>query len=109
MKKVNAQAHEEGAQPSGLLITEFWDATYLPFGLGSRETRCSGDPLFAMVGLMTNELREQLIKVEAVVQATKPILARHEYTTANPRTPLTIGLIDQMIEHHEAMLVLVSK
>src|SRR5260370_38311209 len=31
MKAVNSEAHDEVAQPSGGLITEFWDAPYLPF------------------------------------------------------------------------------
>jgi hypothetical protein len=61
---------------------------------------------------MTNELREVLVKVEAAVQATKPILGRHDYTVdavTRLRTPLVIGFMSQAIEHHEGMLLLIMK
>lgn len=62
---------------------------------------------------MTNELREELKKVEAVIQATKPILGRQGYTITDQQTqlrlPLVLGLIDQAIEHHEAMLLLITQ
>jgi len=61
---------------------------------------------------MTNELREVLLKVEAAIQATKPILGRQSYTITDQksqlRLPLLIGLMDQVIEHHEAMLLLIA-
>ncbi|HVZ61645.1 MAG TPA: hypothetical protein VG892_12745 [Terriglobales bacterium] len=62
---------------------------------------------------MTNKLREELIRVEAALQAAKQILARQEYVItdqqAQLRIPLVISLIDQAIEHHEAMLLLITR
>jgi hypothetical protein len=62
---------------------------------------------------MTNELREELIRVDAAIQATKPILARQGYTITDQQTqlrlPLVIGLMDQAMEHHEAMLLLITR
>jgi hypothetical protein len=61
---------------------------------------------------MTKQLREVLLKLEAVIQATKPILGRQSYTITDQqsqlRLPLLIGLMDQVIEHHEAMLLLIA-
>jgi len=58
------------------------------------------------------KVRERLAKAEAAIQATKLILGRNSYTvdaTTRLRTPLVIGLISQLIEHHEAMLLLIMK
>ena|SRR5437016_2882255 len=49
---------------------------------------------------MTPEITEHLVKVENAVQATKPLLSRYGYPD-DSRTVIVIGLIDQMIEHHE--------
>jgi hypothetical protein len=54
----------------------------------------------------SDELRDHLLKVEAAIQATKPILARQDYER-NRRTVVVIAFMDQVIEHHEAMLSLI--
>jgi Family of unknown function (DUF6988) len=46
-----------------------------------------------------------LAKTEEVIKQAKNILARHRYPM-DLRTLMVIGFIDQMIEHHEAMLLL---
>jgi hypothetical protein len=56
---------------------------------------------------MTPEMIEHLLRVEAAIQGVKPLLARHPYP-ADLRTLLVIGLMTQMIEHHEGMLVLIK-
>jgi hypothetical protein len=61
---------------------------------------------------MTDELRQELLKVEAAVQGAKPILGRNDYkveATTHLRTPLVIGFMSQAIEHHEAMLLLILR
>ena len=55
---------------------------------------------------MTNEIREHLLKVEHAIQTAKPLLGRHEYPD-DYRTVIVIGFIAQLIEHHEAVLVLI--
>lgn len=57
-----------------------------------------------------NVLHEHLVRVEAAVQNSKPLLERHakEYDLQNKRTLMVLCFISQMFEHHEAMLVLVA-
>ena len=54
---------------------------------------------------MTPETTEHLNKVEAAIREAKRLLARHGYP-CDLRTVIVIGFIDQMVEHHEAMLLL---
>lgn len=61
---------------------------------------------------MTDELREELLKFEAAVQAAKPILGRYnDEVDATPhlKTLLVLGFMSQVIEHHEEMLVLITE
>jgi hypothetical protein len=55
---------------------------------------------------MTQETIEHLNQVEAAVRGVKRLLAGHGYPD-ELRTVMVIGFIDQIIEHHEAMLLLV--
>src|SRR5438132_634256 len=55
---------------------------------------------------MTNEIREHLLKVEHAIQSAKPLLNQHEYPD-DYRTVIVIGFIAQLIEHHEAVLMLI--
>ncbi len=52
------------------------------------------------------ETGEHLSRVERAIQEAKRLLAEHGFPDT-PRTVVVIGLIDQMIEHHEAMLLLI--
>jgi len=53
-------------------------------------------------------LHEHLLRVEKAVQSVKPLLGNHEYPD-DYRTVVVIGVVAQMIEHHEAILVLVTQ
>ncbi len=55
---------------------------------------------------MEPETAEHLNKVEEVIEQVKHLLARHGYPD-NLRTVIVIGFISQMVEHHEAMLLLI--
>ena len=55
---------------------------------------------------MKQETNEHLAKLEQVIETAKDMLSQHEYPD-DIRTVLVAGSIDQMIEHHEAMLLLV--
>lgn len=55
---------------------------------------------------MKPEANEHLAKLEQVVETAKGMLSRHEYPD-DLRTVFLAGSIDQMIEHHEAMLLLI--
>jgi len=55
---------------------------------------------------MESKTAEHLDKVEAVVRKAKQVLAKHGYPD-DLRTVIVIGFIDQMVEHHEAMLLLI--
>jgi hypothetical protein len=55
---------------------------------------------------MKPETTEHLNKVERAIQKAKRLLANHGYPDTL-RTVVVIGFIDQMIEHHESMLLLV--
>lgn len=55
---------------------------------------------------MNTETGEHQNSVERAIQEAKRLLAKHGYPDT-PRTVVVIGLIDQMIEHHEAMLLLI--
>lgn len=55
---------------------------------------------------MTNELKEHLIRCEKAMQAVKPILGQHAFT-ADSRNVTIIGFISGLIEHHEAILLLI--
>ncbi len=55
---------------------------------------------------MTQETIEHLSRIETAIKQAKVLLARG-YTDPSLRTTLVIGLIAQMIEHHEAMLLLI--
>src|SRR5512142_3056772 len=54
---------------------------------------------------MTPENRETIHRVEGAIHRAKRILGRHEYPD-DLRTVLVIGFIDQMVEHHEAIVLL---
>ena len=55
---------------------------------------------------MTEETAKHLAQVETAIQKVKPLLAKHGYPD-ELRNVLVIGFIDQMIEHHESMLLLI--
>lgn len=55
---------------------------------------------------MTQETIEHLNRVEAAVREAKRFLGIHGYPD-DLRTVMVIGFIDQIIEHHEAMLLLI--
>lgn len=55
---------------------------------------------------MTNEFKEHLVRCERAVQSVKPILGKHGFPADN-RTLTVIGFISWLIEHHEAILLLV--
>jgi hypothetical protein len=57
---------------------------------------------------MKPETTEHLNKVEAAIREGKGLLAKYGYPD-DLRTVIVIGFVDQMIEHHEAMLLLVRK
>jgi Family of unknown function (DUF6988) len=54
---------------------------------------------------MTPETSDHLNRVEATIQKAKPLL-KHSYAN-ELRTVLVGGLVTQVIEHHEAMLLLI--
>jgi hypothetical protein len=55
---------------------------------------------------MTEETLEHLKKVEKVIEGVKAPLCRHQYPDTL-RTVILVGSIDQMFEHHSAMLLLI--
>lgn len=55
---------------------------------------------------MTQETIEHLNQVESAVRQAKRLLGLHGYPD-DLRTVMVIGFIDQIIEHHEAMLLLI--
>ncbi|MGH9435193.1 MAG: DUF6988 family protein, partial [Terriglobia bacterium] len=55
---------------------------------------------------MNAETTENLYRVERAIQEAKRVLAKHGYPDTL-RTVVVVGLIDQMMEHHEAALLLV--
>jgi hypothetical protein len=55
---------------------------------------------------MTPETLEHLNKVEELVRQVKRMLARYSYPD-DARTVIVMGTITQMIEHHEAVLLLI--
>ena len=65
-----------------------------------------GHPLFAIVLGMTPETCEHLQHCEAAIQEAKRLLAIHGYPD-DLRTVMVIGFITQLVEHHEAMLLLI--
>lgn len=57
---------------------------------------------------MTNTLREHMVKCEKAVQSAKPILGKHPFPD-DYRTVTVIGFISIVIEHHEAVLLLIMR
>jgi hypothetical protein len=57
---------------------------------------------------MPPKREEHLKQVEAAVQAVRPLLANHQYQ-GETGTVIVAGIIDQMIEHHEAILILIRQ
>lgn len=55
---------------------------------------------------MTKELGEHLIRCEKAIQSAKPILAKHSFPD-DYRTVTVIGFISVLIEHQEAVLLLI--
>ena len=55
---------------------------------------------------MTNETVERLRRVEAAIEKLKAILSAHRYPQ-NLRTVILAGTIDQLIEHHASILLLI--
>jgi hypothetical protein len=55
---------------------------------------------------MKSETAEHLNKTENAIWEAKKLLAKHGYPDTL-RTVVVIGFMDQMIEHHESMLLLV--
>jgi len=58
------------------------------------------------VDFVKPETTEHLNKTENAIREAKKLLAKHGYPDT-PRTVIVIGFMDQMIEHHESMLLLV--
>ncbi len=57
---------------------------------------------------MSPETTEHLVQVETVIREVKRLLAVHGYPS-DLRTVLVIGFIAQVIEHHEAILLLIRQ
>src|SRR5712692_2495809 len=57
---------------------------------------------------ITDKLREHLVKCEHAIQSAKPIIAKHEYPD-DYRTMIVIGFISTLVEHHEAVLLLILR
>src|SRR5439155_2971804 len=55
---------------------------------------------------MNPEVEKHLQQVEQAINKAKELLSRQKYPD-DLRTLIVAGFIDQMIEHHEAMLVLI--
>lgn len=55
---------------------------------------------------MTATLREHMVKCEHAIQSAKPIIGKYAFPD-DYRTSLVIGFISILIEHHEAVLLLV--
>src|ERR1700735_582610 len=55
---------------------------------------------------MRPEIAKRVDTVEEVIQQAKRILARYRYPD-DVRTVVVIGTISQIIEHHDAMLLLI--
>jgi len=58
--------------------------------------------------MLTEKLKEHLVKCENAVQSAKPILAKPHFPTDN-RNLTVIGFISMLIEHQESLLVLVMQ
>src|SRR5580692_10067760 len=71
-------------------------AAYVIWGYLSRRSKTG----------MTEKTKEHLIRCEKAMQSAKPILGRHSFPTDN-RTLTVIGFISWLIEHQEAILLLV--
>jgi hypothetical protein len=56
---------------------------------------------------MNQETIEHLGHCEAAMQEAKRRLGLHNYAGDNRRTVIVIGFISQLVEHHEAMLLLI--
>jgi hypothetical protein len=56
---------------------------------------------------MTPETKQYLLTAEAAVQRAKTILGRHEYN-GTVHTYVTLGFISQLLEHHDAALLLIK-
>jgi hypothetical protein len=61
---------------------------------------------FAIVLRMTPEAIEHLTRVEAAIREAKRLLSIHGYPD-DLRTVMVIGFVDQVIEHHDSMLLLI--
>jgi hypothetical protein len=57
---------------------------------------------------MTDKLREHMVKCEKAVQSAKPIIGKYPFPD-DYRTSLIIGFISILIEHHEAVLLLIMR
>jgi hypothetical protein len=56
---------------------------------------------------MTEKLKEHLVRCEKAMQSAKPILAQHGFPDDN-RTVTVIGFISWLVEHQEAILLLIT-
>jgi len=57
---------------------------------------------------VTDKLREHMVKCECAIQSAKPIIGKHEYPD-DYRTTVVIGFISILVEHHEAILLLIMR
>jgi hypothetical protein len=55
---------------------------------------------------MESETKEHLKRVESAIQVAKAIIGKHGYPD-DLRTVILMGLIDQMREHHDSLLLLI--
>ena len=56
---------------------------------------------------MMRETEEHLLTAEAAIQKAKTVLERHEYK-GTLQTYVTLGFISQLLEHHDAALLLIK-
>jgi hypothetical protein len=56
---------------------------------------------------MTRETGQHLVAAEAAIQKAKTVLGRYEYQ-GTLRTYVTLGFISQLLEHHDAALLLIK-
>ncbi len=56
---------------------------------------------------MESETKEHLKRVESAIQAARAIIGKHGYSEEDLRTVIVLGLMNQMGEHHDSLLLLI--
>jgi hypothetical protein len=70
--------------------------------------RASGVETHYAESPITDKLREHMVKCEHAIQSAKPIIGKHEYAD-DYRTTIVIGFISILIEHQEAVVLLIMR